>query len=121
MFPCSSTSCPRPVGGARPNSICIEEALSHDQMLYHRTVMEPHTKVLSGRNAVYSDDRSKRRRLCVDVLPKTILTTLYCKMAFAWEIFEGETLPPKSIQAASPTLMHTIIEERPVGERHNKN
>ncbi|GFU27967.1 retrovirus-related Pol polyprotein from transposon 297 [Nephila pilipes] len=73
----------------------------YDQMLYHRTVMEPHTSYPIPAGTQYILMTVQKTVFALDVLDETILTTLLQKKLSLGGFSKDKALSPKSLQAAS--------------------
>ncbi|GFU28116.1 uncharacterized protein NPIL_187951 [Nephila pilipes] len=85
----------------------------YDQMLYHRTVMEPHTSypILSGTQYILMT--VQKTVFALDVLPETILTTLLQNGFLLGDFRKVKHYHQKAYKLPPPPPAHTPVEERP--------
>ncbi|GFT25465.1 uncharacterized protein NPIL_559071 [Nephila pilipes] len=90
----------------------------YDQMLYHRTVMEPHTSYPIPAGTQYVLMTVQKTVFALDVLPETFLTTLLQNGFRLGDFRKAKHYHQKAYKLPPPTPAHTPVEERPAsGER----
>ncbi|GFU44984.1 pro-Pol polyprotein [Nephila pilipes] len=85
----------------------------YDQMLYHRTVMEPHTSYPIPAGTQYILMTVQKTVFALDVLPETILTTLLQNGFRLGDFRKAKHYHQKAYKLPPPTPAHTPVEERP--------
>ncbi|GFU25548.1 uncharacterized protein NPIL_605421, partial [Nephila pilipes] len=85
----------------------------YDQMLYHRTVMEPHPRYPIPAGTQYILMTVQKTVFALDVLPETILTTLLQNGFRLGDFQKAKHYHQKAYKLPPPTPAHTPIEERP--------
>ncbi|GFT34121.1 uncharacterized protein NPIL_577261 [Nephila pilipes] len=85
----------------------------YDQMLYHRTVMEPHTSCPIPAGTQYILMTVQKTVFALDVLPETTLTTLLQNGFRLGDFRKAKHYHQKAYKLPPPTPAHTPFEERP--------
>ncbi|GFU24396.1 uncharacterized protein NPIL_321271, partial [Nephila pilipes] len=85
----------------------------YDQMLYHRTVMKPHTSYPIPAGTQYILMTVQKTVFALDVLPETILTTLLQNGFRLGGFRKAKHYHQKAYKLPPPTPAHTPVEERP--------
>ncbi|GFS53452.1 STIP1 homology and U box-containing protein 1 [Nephila pilipes] len=85
----------------------------YDQMLYHWTVMEPHTSYPIPPNMHYILMTIQKTVFDLDVLPETILTTLLQNGFRLRNFRKAKNYHQKAYKLHPSTPAHTPVEERP--------
>ncbi|GFT99085.1 uncharacterized protein NPIL_245381 [Nephila pilipes] len=81
-------------------------------MLYHRTVMEPHTSYPIPAGTQYILMTVQKTVFALDVLPETILTSLLQKGFRLGDFRKAKQYQQKAYKLPPPTPSHTLVEER---------
>ncbi|GFU37066.1 uncharacterized protein NPIL_591511 [Nephila pilipes] len=82
-------------------------------MLYHRTVMEPHTIYPIPVNTHYILMTIQKTVFALDVVPETILKTLVQNGFRLGDFRKTKKYHQKAYKLPPPTPAHTPVEERP--------
>ncbi|GFT54705.1 uncharacterized protein NPIL_319171 [Nephila pilipes] len=88
-------------------------------MLYHRTVIEPHTSYPIPANTHYILMTIQKTVFGLDVVPETILTTLLQNGFRLGDFQKAKKYHQEAYKLPPPTPKHTPVEERPASEEIN--
>ncbi|GFS59483.1 uncharacterized protein NPIL_612281 [Nephila pilipes] len=97
---------------AEPN-LCRRSFEPYNQMLYYRTVMEPHTSYPIPAGTQYILMTVQKTVFALDVLPETILTTLLQNGFRLGDFRKAKHYHQKAYKLPPPTPAYTPVEERP--------
>ncbi|GFU28378.1 hypothetical protein NPIL_173201 [Nephila pilipes] len=119
MFPCSSTSCPRPFVGVRRNPTCIEGALNPTIRCYTiELYWNPHSSYLIPAGTHYILMTIQITVFALDVVPETVLPALLQNGFRVGDFRKAKQYLQKTYKLPQATPAHPPAEERPaLGKR----
>ncbi|GFW90103.1 uncharacterized protein TNCV_3485551 [Trichonephila clavipes] len=110
-LPASSLKC-----RAQPNVFMGSFEL-YDQMLYHRTILEPHTVYPIPAETSYIVLTVKKTAFGLDIIPKSLLSHLIQKGFHLGDFRKMEKFDQTPYKLPPPTPAHVPAEKRPLEER----
>ncbi|GFX70757.1 uncharacterized protein TNCV_1337191 [Trichonephila clavipes] len=110
-LPASSLKC-----RAQPNVI-RRSFEPHDQMLYHRTILEPHTAypILAGTNYIVLT--VQKTAFGLDIIPESLLPLLIQKGFHVGDFRKMKKFDQTPYKLPPPTPIHVPAEKRPLEEK----
>ncbi|GFX64146.1 uncharacterized protein TNCV_2090441 [Trichonephila clavipes] len=110
-LPASSLKC-----RAHPNVI-RRSFEPHDQMLYHRTILEPHTAYPIPAGTHYIVLTVQKTAFGLDIIPESLLPQLIQKGFHVGDFRKMKKFNQTPYKLSPPTPIHVPVEKRPLEEK----
>ncbi|GFW77796.1 uncharacterized protein TNCV_2805431 [Trichonephila clavipes] len=110
-LPASSLKC-----RAQPNVI-RRSFEPHDQMLYHRTILEPHTAYSIPAGTHYIVLNVQKTAFGLDIIPESLLPKLIQKGFHVGDFQKMKKFNQTPYKLPPPTPIHVPVEKRPLEEK----
>ncbi|GFW70514.1 uncharacterized protein TNCV_1978521 [Trichonephila clavipes] len=109
-------NCQPPVSSAEPNVI-RRSFEPHDQMLYHRTILEPHTAYPIPAGTHYIVLTVQKTAFGLDIIPESLLPQLIQKGFHVGDFRKMKKFNQTPYKLPPPTPIHVPAEKRPLEEK----
>ncbi|GFV86690.1 uncharacterized protein TNCV_4185431 [Trichonephila clavipes] len=109
-------NCQPPVSSAEPNVI-RRSFEPHDQMLYHRTILEPHTAYPIPAGTHYIVLMVLKTAFGLDIIPESLLPHLIQKGFYVGDFRKMKKFNQTPYKLPPPTPIHVLAEKRPLEEK----
>ncbi|GFT44853.1 uncharacterized protein TNCV_3688861 [Trichonephila clavipes] len=111
-------NCQPPVSSAEPEPNVIRRSFEpHDQMLYHRTILEPHTAYPIPAGTHYIVLTVQKTAFGLDIIPESLLPQLIQKGFHVGDFRKMKKFNQTPYKLPPPTPIHVPAEKRPLEEK----